>query len=414
MKKHVITASLVLSAMASFGGGYQLNLQGLRQMAMGGTGAAWPWDASTIFYNPGGLSRLHGVQAYVSTGVIVPSTSYGNRGTSGITSANENTVSQSFMPFNLYIGGPVHEDARVGVGLGVYTPFGSGVKWNDNWLGRYIVQSVDLKTVFFQPTLSFRITEGLSIGAGLVIGAGSVDYTRALPVHGQQGPGLDDGQAHLHGSATGVGFNVGISRRISENVYLGLTYRSQVNMDVSGGTAKFKVPTSLRDSFPNTTFDARLPMPEVLTLGLGWRINDVTLQLDCNYTGWSAYDSLRFDFKQTTSSLTNIRAPRKYRNTFTPRFGMAYKVSRVVGLMGGVAYDPTPVTNDYVSPDLPDADRIILSCGITVKPLPGLTLMASFEAANGVKRDGDYVYGGFSGVYKTNAAIPAFGLYYIF
>lgn len=414
MKKHVITASLVLSAMASFGGGYQLNLQGVRQMAMGGTGAAWPWDASTIFYNPGGLSRLHGIQAYASTAVIMPSTSYGNRGTSGVTSANERTADQSFMPFNLYVGGPVHQDSRFGIGLGIYTPFGSGTKWNDNWLGRYIVQSVDLKTVFFQPTFSYQFTEWFSFGAGLVVGAGSVEYRRALPVHGTQGPGHDDGQAHLRGSATGVGFNAGASLKLRENLQFGVTYRSQVNMDVSGGTAKFKVPASLTDSFPNTTFNARLPMPQVLTAGVGWRLGDVTLQMDLNYTGWNSFDSLRFDFRETTSTLQNIRAPRKYRNTLSPRFGLHYKISRVVALMGGVAYDPTPVTNDFVSPDLPDADRINLSCGITVKPLPGLTIMAAFEGTNGVKRDGDYVAGGFSGVYRTSAATPAIGLYYIF
>jgi long-chain fatty acid transport protein len=414
MKKHVITASLLLSAMTTFGGGYQLNLQGLRQMAMGGSGAAWPWDASTIFYNPGGLSRLKGIQVYGSAAMLMPTTAFGNRDNSGVVSANEQTVSQTFTPFNLYIGGPVHEDSRVGVGLGIYTPFGTGMKWNDNWLGRYMVQSVDLKTVFFQPTVSYRATEWLSVGAGFVFGTGTFDMTQALPVHGQQGPGLDDGQAHLRGNATGVGFNAGAQFKLRDNLQFGLTYRSQVNMDVNGGSAKFTVPTSLRKAFPNTTFDSRLPMPQVATAAMGWRLGDVTLQLDFNYTGWNSYDSLRIDFKQTTSSLNNVRAPRHYRNTFTPRFGLHYKVSRVVALMCGGAYDPTPVTNDFVSPDLPDADRIVLSCGITVKPLPGLTIMGAFEGMNSVKRNGEYVYGGFNGVYKSAAAVPAIGLYYSF
>lgn len=414
MKKHVITASLLLSAMTTFGGGYQLNLQGLRQMAMGGTGTAWPWDASTIFYNPGGLSRLKGIQIYAGTAMIMPTTAYGNRDNSGVVSSNEQTAKQTFMPFNLYIGGPVHEDSRIGVGLGIYSPFGTGMKWNDNWMGKYIVQSVDLKTVFFQPTVSYRATDWLSVGAGFVVGTGSLDMQRALPVHGAQGPGLDDGKASLHGNAAGVGFNVGAQIKMSENLQLGLTYRSQVNMDIDGGAAKFRVPVSLKDSFPGTTFSARLPMPAVATAGFGWRRGDFTLQMDFSYTAWSAYDSLRIDFKQTTTSLTNMRAPRLYRNTFTPRLGMHYKISRVVALMAGGAYDPTPVVNDIVSPDLPDADRIVLSCGITVKPLPGLTIMGAFEGVNSVKRNGEYVYAGFNGVYKTAAATPAIGLYYSF
>src|SRR5690606_19988080 len=132
-----------------------------------------------------------------------------------------------------------------------------------------------------------------------------------------------------------------------------------------------------------------LPLPGVATTGFGWRLNDVTLPMDFNYTGWNSFDTLRFDFAQTTTSLNNVRAPRKYRNTFTPRFGISYKISNTVDIMGGAAYDPTPVTNGFVSPDLPDADRVVLSCGITVKPLPGLTIMAAFEGVNSVKRQGN-------------------------
>lgn len=414
MKKHVLTASLLMSVMTSFGAGFQLNLQGLRQLAMGGSGTAWPWDASTIFYNPGGLARLKGVQVYGSMMFIMPSTAYGNRDNSGVTSSNEQSVRQTFTPFNLYFGGRVHEDSRLALGLGIYTPFGSGLKWDDNWLGKYIVQSIDLKCVFFQPTVAYRATEWLSVGGGFVFGAGTVDFRQAMPVHGMLGADVDDGQAHLHGSATGVGFNLGAQIKMRENLQFGLTYRSQVNMDVSAGAATFNVPTSLRDSFPNTKFDSRLPLPQVASFGVGWRLGDVTLQADLNYTGWNSYDTLRFDFKQTTSSLSNVRAPRHYRNTLTTRVGACYKLSNVVSLMAGGAYDPTPVTNGFVSPDLPDADRIVLTCGISIKPARGLTIMAAFEGVNSVKRNGSYDHAGFNGIYKTSAATPGIGLYYNF
>ncbi len=414
MKKHVLTASFLLSAMASFAGGYQLNLQGLRQLAMGGSGTAWPWDASTIFYNPGGLARLHGIQIYGSASFVMPVTAYGNRDNSGTTPASFQTTRQTFTPFNFYVGGRIQEYSRFAVGLGIYTPFGTGVSWDDNWIGKYIVQSIDLKTVFFQPTISFRASEALSFGGGFVFGTGTVDFRRAMPIHGSLGADNDDGQAHLRGNGTGVGFNLGVNFRARHNLQFGLTYRSQVNMDVDGGSATFNVPASLTDSFPNTTFRSRLPLPQVASVGMGWRLGDVTLQLDLNYTGWNSYDSLRFDFKQTTSTLDNIRAPRKYRNTLTTRFGLNYKISRSVALMCGGAYDPTPVTNGYVSPDLPDADRIVLSCGISVKPLRGLTVMAALESINAVKRTGTYDFAGFSGVYKTGVVNPGVGLYYYF
>ena len=202
--------------------------------------------------------------------------------------------------------------------------------------------------------------------------------------------------------------------KFSDNLQVGITYRSQVNMSISGGSANFTVPTSLRDSFPNTKFDSQLPIPQVVSIGVGYRINDFTLQFDLNYTGWNSFDSLRFNFVQHTSSLQNEHAPRHYHNTLTPRIGANYKLGKVVSLMAGAAYDVSPIPNGYVSPDLPDQDRIVLTCGISIKPIPRLTILAAFEATDGVKRAASYDAGGFSGTYKTQAATPGVGLYYNF
>jgi len=419
MKKHVLAASLLLSAITSFGAGYQLNLQGLRQLAMGGTGTAWPWDASTIFYNPGGLARLKSIQAYVSGIDIIPSTAFGNQIMSGNTSTSINSQARTFTPFNIYIGGPIQENSKFALGLGVYSVAGLGLNWDNNWLGKYIVQSINLQTISFQPTLSYCISDFLSVGAGFVHTIGTFDYTNALPVHGVQGPyqgiNYDEGEAHLHGNAAGEGFNLGVQMRLSERLQLGVTYRSQINMDLGGGTATFTVPQSLATSFPNTHFDSQLPLPQVASIGVGFRpIEELTLQFDLNYTGWNSFDSLRINFAENTPSLQNMHEPRHYRNTLTPRIGGNYKISKIVSVMAGGAYDPTPVTNGFVSPDLPDADRIIVSCGVAVKPIRRFTILAAFEGTSSVKRAGTYDYGNFSGTYQTEAATFGLGVYYNF
>ena len=405
MKKHFLAAALLLSAITSFGSGYLVNLEGLRQMAMGGTGTAWPWDVSTIYYNPGGLARLKGIQAYGSIATIMPVTAFGN-----IQSAAK-TFNQTFTPFNIYVGGPIQEGSKFALGLGIYTPAGDGVNWGNTWSGRYIVENIELQAVFVQPTLSYRVNDFLSVGAGFIYASGNLDITNAIPV---AGTGDTDGQAHLHGTANGVGFNTGLQMKLSDNFQIGLTYRSQVNMSLSGGTATFYVPGSLRASFPNTHFDTQLPIPQVATIGAGYRTGALTLQFDLNYTGWNSYDSLRINFSQQTSALHNEHGPRHYRNTLTPRIGANYKISKIVSVMAGAAYDPTPVTNGYVSPDLPDADRIVLTCGVTVKPLPHFTIMAAFEATNAITRASSYDYANFSGTYKTQAATTGLGIYYNF
>jgi long-chain fatty acid transport protein len=415
MKKQLLAASLVLSSFASFGAGYQLNLQGLRQLAMGGTGAATPWDISTIFYNPGGLARIKTIQAYGSILGIMPGTAYGNF------QGSAQTQAQTFTPFNVYVGGTVKEGSRLGLGLGIYTPFGTGVKWDDNWSGRYLVQQIDLKCVFVQPTVSYKLSETWSVGAGFIYSSGTFDLRQALPVQNivantnpQQ---VTDGTVKLHGVGSGVGFNLGIHMKASERLSFGLTYRSQVNMDLGGGSATFNVNPILKSSFPNTTFGSLLPLPQVATFGIALKpLNNerLTLQLDLNYTGWNSYDSLRIDFDTHTSSLHNMHAPRHYRNTLTTRLGANYKISKVVSVMGGGAYDPTPVTNGFVSPELPDADRVVVTCGAAIKPLKRFTVLAACEFVSSLKRVSSYDYGKFSGTYWTQAITPGIAVYYNF
>lgn len=408
MKKHLLAASMVLASFSSFGAGYQLNLQGIRQLAMGGTGTAMAWDAATIFYNPAGLSRLKGIQVYGSILAIKPSTAYGND------IGSTKTALQTFTPFNFYVGGPVRENSRLALGFGVYTPFGTGVKWDDNWTGKYIVQSIELKSFFFQPTVSYRISNFLSAGLGLIYASGTFDFKQALPV---QNPSGENGTLSLHGNATGVGFNAGLQMKFSNRVQVGLTYRSQVTMDLSGGSANFNVPTSLSTKFPNTRFETYLPLPQVASIGIALKpLNNerLTLQLDFNYTGWNSYDSLKINFATHTSSLQDNHAPRHYRNTFTTRLGANYKISKVVSVMAGGAYDPTPVTNGFVSPDLPDADHIVITTGVSVRPIKRFVILAACEFLTTPKRKSSYDAANFSGTFWTQAVTPGIGIYYNF
>jgi long-chain fatty acid transport protein len=409
MRKHaLLTASLLLPAAMAFSAGYQLNIQGLRQLAMGGGGAAMPWDAATIFYNPGGLSRLEGMQAYGSIGFIVPRVEYLNQSTGG----TARTINQTFTPFSVYAGGTLKSVSGLGFGIGVYTPFGSGTKWDDNWTGRFVTQNIFLQTIFIQPTISYRINDQISIGGGYIYATGNVKLAKAIPVQFSNGM---DGKAELSGDAKGMGYNVGISFKASENLYFGVTYRSRVDMHAENGTATFTVPSAVASSFPNTSFDATLPLPEVLSVGLAWKpMEHLTLQADINLTGWKAYDSLAFNYGQAVNGATRNSVARLYQNRLATRVGAHYQATNALALMIGGAYDPSPVRDGYVSPDLPDANRIVFTGGFTYKVIPKLTLLAAIEYVSSEKRNATYNEVSFNGQYQTKAVTPAIGLTYDF
>lgn len=408
-KRSLLLGTLLMSSAMAFGAGFQLNLQGVRQLAMGGTGTAVPWDASTIFYNPGGLTSIRSFQVYGSAFALMPRIRYVETPSGSYTA---DTKPRVYTPFNLYIASPVAYKSKLSLGLGVYTPFGSGVTWDDDWRGRYISQEIQLQTIFIQPTAAYKFTDNISFGAGFVYATGNVLVRRAVPL---QDPGANDGSAKLEGAANGVGFNLGLHVKVTKQFYVGLNYRSQVNMKVKNGNASFVVPSALSSQFPYTKFQTSLTLPQVATFGLGWSpAKNLVLQFDANFVGWSSYDSLIFDYETNTSSLDDTRSARKYKNTVTLRLGGMYKFSDKISGMLGVAYDPTPVRDGFVSPELPDNDHIMTSAGITYKPAKRLTIMGVFEYVITPNRTSTLSEAGFKGIYQNKIINPGLGISYDF
>lgn len=409
MKKvSLFTISALTLSTVAFGGSFQINLQGMRQTAMGGTGVAWPWDVSTIFYNPGGLSRLEGIQAYGNLYAVSPHIQYMPDGT-GLAAETKNHTST---PFAFYVGGPIKKDSKWGLGIGLYTPFGSSIDWGKDWTGRFVSQSITLQSVFVQPTVSYRINDLISVGGGFIYGFGSVDISKAVPIQDANGK---DGQASLTGKANGVGFNIGAQLKASDNVQFGISYRSGVKMKIKNGDASFDVASAAASNFPDTRFSTQLPLPAILTIGAGFKVGTkITLQADVVFAGWESYDSLKFDFDKNTAALQDTRDPRLYKNTIALRLGGNYKFNEHFSLMAGGAFDPTPTKKNYLSPDAVDADRFSVSGGVVITPVERLSVMAVFNYTTTAGRAVSYDPANMFGTYQIKSFAPGFGISYTF
>ncbi len=409
IRKTYLTILAVSFSLSAFAGSFQLNLQGIRQMAMGGSGVAIPWDAASIFYNPGSLARLGGLQAYGSIYVVSPHVRYLQTPTGGY---YYDTKTHTATPFALYVGGNIKKDSKLALGLGVYTPFGNSLHWDEHWTGRYMVQSIALSSIFIQPTISYAINEAISVGAGFVYAMGNVAIEKAIPLQDLESR---DGHAELKGRASGFGFNAGVQIRASDRINIGLSYRSAVSMKVKDGDASFIVASAAASGFPATTFSTELPLPALLTGGVGIKLSKaITLQADLVYAFWGTYDSLRFDFSENTTALQDVEDPRSYKNTLAVRIGGHYVIKDKWEIMLGGAYDPTPSQDNLVSPDAVDANRISLSCGAGFRPVPKLSIMAGINYTTTGVRDTSYDPAGFKGAYKINSLSPAVGIAYQF
>lgn len=401
MKTIFLSFLLIIPALG-FSQSFQVNLQGQKQTAMGGAGAGLALDEAAVFFNPGAVSFLkqNGVQA--GAHAIFLKTAFNETG-SPLTEYNKNKVPTPFAAYAVF-GSP---EGRLRFGIGAYTPFGGAMHWNEDWTGKYTVTSLDLRAIYIQPTISLKITDNIGIGGGLVYALGHVDLKKAIPYtnNGQQTT------AQLKGDSKDFGWNAGIFIKTVSGVSVGVTHRSQVMAKVENGEANFfNAPASVVPLLP-TKFNATLPLPATSTVGFGfYPSTKTTIALDVNWVWWHTYKELGFYYDNGTQTIS----PRNYHDAATFRAGIQNETTSFLTLRAGVGYALSPVGKGYVTPEVPDANRLLLSAGIGLKPSEHFNIDFSFLYENVKSRTETNMETNLSGTFKTVAYIPGMALSYKF
>ena len=363
----------------SFASGFALietNARG-QGNAYAGAAAHTP-DASTIFFNPAGMMNLENDQLVVASHLIVPNSSFTNNGSTNASSVGGGVLSgangdggfNAFVP-NLYWVKNI--DESMNFGLGINSPFGLAIKYDDDWVGRYHAVVSDLKIINFNPSIAYRINDSLSIGGGAnfmvthVILSSAVDFAALLG----QTPGSGDGFVELTGDNfddLSLGFNIGLLYKINPQTNLGFSYRSEVEIDVTGD-ADFSVPASAAllvagGRFVDTGLTAGITLPASLSMSVSNKQDKLTYLADITWTGWSSFDELRivFDNPLQPDGVTT----ENWNDTFRYSVGVDYEYSANTILRTGIAYDETPVPSaERRTPRLPGNDRTWLSFGLS-------------------------------------------------
>jgi long-chain fatty acid transport protein len=403
MKKFLLLVLLALPALG-FSQGFQVNLEGEQQIGMGHTGTGTALDGASLFFDPGAVVQLQDnyIQAGISPLVFQSAFNPAN------TFSTYRTANKIATPFTFYgTFGPKASWWKAG--LAIYTPFGGLTDWGDNWPGKYYLESLDLKTIFFQPTLSIKVTDFMSIGAGFVYNHGDVDLTQALPLQNQAN---QDGQAHLSGTGTGYGWNAGIYFKTLSGVTIGISHRSGVSTDFSG-SADFTVAPALQGEFPSpNTFKSTISLPGTTSLGLGFYPSPQwIIAADLNIVGWNVFKDLSFTYGQKSSEISTTTLPMNYGDAGSFRLGAQFKPNSNLSLRIGGGVASAAAGAYYVYPDVPDANRIYFTGGIGYKLGAHLNVDASFEYEHLEPRMTN-LYGNFPGTYDTNVYIPGIALAY--
>lgn len=405
----IIAFALLLQWGTATAGGFQLNAQGAKQLGMGHVGTGLATDASALFFNPGAISFADSARfRFAMAGTLInPNLQYINGGYSARNTSHLGT------PINLYVSYQPLKNVPLNIGLAVYTPFGSHLQWDNTWAGSAVIQEIKLKTIFYQPTVSYQIGKHFGVGVGYVIATGDFELKKAIPLADSLG---NFGQAALTGKATGSGINVGIFVNLTDKWNFGMNYRSRVTARVKAGTSTFTTPNYVAPYFPATNnFTTQLNLPDVFTVGASYKHNDkLTLAADIVFADWSSYDSLIIDFETNTDKLKDTHQGKKWKGSYTYRVGASYLLNEHITLRAGAYYDVSPVQNNFLSAETPDANKIGLTAGASYKAGKKLSIDCALLYVDGFARTGGSVESNFYGTYKAKASGISIGVGYHF
>lgn len=391
MKRILITTAL-LAGVFSYAGGFRVSLQGVKQLAMAHT-SAHTEDASVAFFNPAGISFIPN-KLSVAVG-----------GFGAITEVEYQSLEtlQSYKTENplgtpLYAAIAYKVTNNVSVGLSVTTPFGTTVKWADDWTGREIVQKMELKSFYFQPMVSYKFNDWASIGVSYIYAKGMVDWDKAVTNLG--------GTLNINDEkATGSGFGVGFYLKPSSNLDLSIAYRSPVIMKADNGVATFTgVPEAVLTSPQlnvgadgQDAFTAELPLVDEYIIGLTYRITPKWLvSADFNYHGWERYSKLTLDFENAQvgnqADKTVLVSPKNFKNAKTFRIGTQYMLTDKLAGRLGYYFDESPYEDKYFIPETPSFDASVVTAGLGYKfGKLGVDLAAALSFPEARKVNNDYL-----------------------
>ncbi|HXJ49798.1 MAG TPA: OmpP1/FadL family transporter [Burkholderiales bacterium] len=437
MKKNVLALSVasalsIFAAQQARAAGFALYEQGISGMGNAYAGAAAvAEDATTVWWNPAGMSRLpKGMHASVGVAAIAPSWKFHDNGS---------TVGTASNPAKTGNGGDAGDTAYVpsaffamdlnpvwNFGLGISVPFGLKTEYDPNWIGRFQGIKSEVQTVNINPAVSYKVSDALSLGFGVNYQRGKIDILTGVnlgPAALPASAGLEaQNQVNLDGDAWG--FNMGALFNVGPATRVGVHYRSSLDYKLDGNTQFFGVPApfSASPTLQNGNIKFDLKTPDNLAVAVAHRMNDkLELLGDFTWWHWSKIKSIpivRTDGPISGATLSTLNF--NFDDSYRVSVGANYKLSQPWTLKAGLAFDQTPVPNaESRTVRLPDSDRYWLSFGAKYQASPkdavdvGYTYIKAKDAdINNIQNNPAALQfnGNVVGTYK--ASVNVFGLQY--
>lgn len=348
MRKLILAMATVVMLLAlteaSEAGGLFLTEIGTEDVALAGAGwAARAQDASTLFKNPAGMSRLEGNQFqgglqalyYQSGGFSGTNTPFGGNG-------GGNPIGALPAASGFYVHS-LNKDFKVGIGM--FSNFGLGLKYGQGFVGRYYAKEETLIGITFAPVASYRVNEQFSIGGGPNIMVAQLKYTsninNVLP------PGIGDGQMEVKDTTAGVGGQFGVLYEPKKGSRVGVTYYSPIKLnfsDTPGFSNLGTIGTALQNNgVLNRRIDLGITVPQHVIVSGYHELTDAWAVMgDFGWENWSQFGKV--DVSVVSSTTNSLTTDIDYNDTYHVGVGTQYVLNPEWLLNSGFAYDSSMVS----------------------------------------------------------------------
>ena len=386
MKKIALIS--LATATVLMAGGYKIPESSLNAVALSNAYVASSYGADTSYCNPANMvfSDNKGAAIEVDlTYIGLSKVDYNPSSGSNISSKAENFI----VPTIHYVS-PAVDKFRFG--LSIVSPAGLSKKWSDAPASLY-AKEFTLQTIEVNPTVAYEINDQLAVAFGI----------RGIKSSGV----VKNAYYDLKGDGFDLGYNAALTYKPMKDTNLALTYRSNIDLHVSGDTSR--TVTTI-----NSGVKVTLPLPATANLAVSHTYNNATtVEFVLERTMWSAYKNLNFDFNNgTNETVLGTPLAKNWKDSNAYRLGLTHKHEKITAMVG-LAYDVSPVPDATIGFENPDSNSKVISLGgryeINEKMsvgLAGLVTLKDDRSVNNIA-DGGHVDGEFSNspVYLLSAGM---------
>ncbi|MDR3322802.1 MAG: OmpP1/FadL family transporter [Zoogloeaceae bacterium] len=296
----LLSALALIPAGTALASGFQSLEQNASGLGVAYAGSAAVADnASTIYYNPAGMTLLPARQVSLGIAGVRHRYEFNNHGSFGSTGGDGGDAGAWRAQPNAYLSWAVAPDWVVGVGIS--SPYGLHTDYDEDWRGRSFGVETRLRTLNVNPSVAYRVSDKVSLGFGLNYQKLKLE-TDWVNDAGQKLHSADDDSAW--------GWNAGALLTLSPAMRVGVTYRSALQYDLND-TPRFQ----------GVDADGDLKTPGTFTLSVWQQVSERWEAMgDLSYTRWKTVDDYEHDGWRVAWG-----AAYTYNSQWKSKFGLAYE-----------------------------------------------------------------------------------------